>query len=362
MTPLGQAEALVNWFRSGRFRYTLDPPALAPGADPLLSFLTKTAGGHVRTVRRSLHRPRPHARPPHPIGRRLHGRPAHRARRGRRKRRGRPCLAPGLSGRRGLGVLRAHAPGAHRRGGAGGGRRPDRQWSRSASDGTHHERAHDHSPHRSHDGSPHIGSRRRAEGRIACVIRRRRARSVRPLVGTRRARCCRAGRSRGPAPATPAPPDVGRTHTVGGVPARRPRRRSGPAESGIPPPFMATAPDVRRRAVDATGGRPDAPTGGGGRHGRPTRRAPRRPRRRRHGRRTCALRPRCRRCPLGTSGATRFDAIQARATEPRNLAVLVTRNGPRHPGTRPTRPHTRTSLVGRPTIPRPIGTGVGPRG
>jgi transglutaminase-like putative cysteine protease len=45
ITPLGQAEALVNWFRSGRFRYTLDPPAPAPGADPLVSFLTKTRAG-----------------------------------------------------------------------------------------------------------------------------------------------------------------------------------------------------------------------------------------------------------------------------------------------------------------------------
>jgi transglutaminase-like putative cysteine protease len=44
-TPLGQAEALVNWFRSGRFRYTLDPPAPAPGADPLVSFLTRTKAG-----------------------------------------------------------------------------------------------------------------------------------------------------------------------------------------------------------------------------------------------------------------------------------------------------------------------------
>jgi transglutaminase-like putative cysteine protease len=45
VTPLAQAEALVNWFRSGRFRYTLDPPAPAPGADPLVSFLTRTRAG-----------------------------------------------------------------------------------------------------------------------------------------------------------------------------------------------------------------------------------------------------------------------------------------------------------------------------
>jgi transglutaminase-like putative cysteine protease len=44
-TPLGQAEALVDWFRSGRFRYTLDPPAALPGVNPLVSFLTRTRAG-----------------------------------------------------------------------------------------------------------------------------------------------------------------------------------------------------------------------------------------------------------------------------------------------------------------------------
>jgi transglutaminase-like putative cysteine protease len=44
-TPLGQAEALVDWFRSGRFRYSLDPPAVAPGADPIVNFLTQTRTG-----------------------------------------------------------------------------------------------------------------------------------------------------------------------------------------------------------------------------------------------------------------------------------------------------------------------------
>lgn len=43
--PLSQAEALVNWFRSGKFRYTLHPPPPAPGANPLLSFLTSTRTG-----------------------------------------------------------------------------------------------------------------------------------------------------------------------------------------------------------------------------------------------------------------------------------------------------------------------------
>jgi transglutaminase-like putative cysteine protease len=42
---LAEAEELVNWFRSGRFRYTLDPPATTPGTDPLVSFLTQTRSG-----------------------------------------------------------------------------------------------------------------------------------------------------------------------------------------------------------------------------------------------------------------------------------------------------------------------------
>ncbi len=43
--PLAQAELLVNWFRSGHFHYTLDPPASPPGTDPLVSFLTQTRSG-----------------------------------------------------------------------------------------------------------------------------------------------------------------------------------------------------------------------------------------------------------------------------------------------------------------------------
>jgi transglutaminase-like putative cysteine protease len=43
--PLAQAELLVNWFRSGQFRYTLDPPAPPAGTDPLVSFLTQTRSG-----------------------------------------------------------------------------------------------------------------------------------------------------------------------------------------------------------------------------------------------------------------------------------------------------------------------------
>ncbi len=43
--PLAQAELLTNWFRSGQFHYTLDPPASPPGTDPLVSFLTQTRSG-----------------------------------------------------------------------------------------------------------------------------------------------------------------------------------------------------------------------------------------------------------------------------------------------------------------------------
>lgn len=43
--PLAQAELLVNWFRSGQFHYTLDPPASPPGTDPLISFLTQSKSG-----------------------------------------------------------------------------------------------------------------------------------------------------------------------------------------------------------------------------------------------------------------------------------------------------------------------------
>jgi transglutaminase-like putative cysteine protease len=44
-SPLAQAELLVNWFRSGQFHYTLDPPTAAPGTDPLVTFLTQTRSG-----------------------------------------------------------------------------------------------------------------------------------------------------------------------------------------------------------------------------------------------------------------------------------------------------------------------------
>ncbi len=44
-TPLARAEALVDWFRSGDFRYTLTPPGPPPGTDPLVAFLTTVRAG-----------------------------------------------------------------------------------------------------------------------------------------------------------------------------------------------------------------------------------------------------------------------------------------------------------------------------
>jgi MYXO-CTERM domain-containing protein len=44
-TPLTRAIALEDWLRSGRFRYTLDPPATVAGGDPLVDFLTRTHRG-----------------------------------------------------------------------------------------------------------------------------------------------------------------------------------------------------------------------------------------------------------------------------------------------------------------------------
>jgi transglutaminase-like putative cysteine protease len=43
-TPLDKAEALTDYFRSGRFRYSIDAPRPA-GGDPLVSFLTQTRTG-----------------------------------------------------------------------------------------------------------------------------------------------------------------------------------------------------------------------------------------------------------------------------------------------------------------------------
>ncbi len=44
-TPLTKAESLVDYFRSGRFAYTLTPPHLAADANPLVAFLTQTRRG-----------------------------------------------------------------------------------------------------------------------------------------------------------------------------------------------------------------------------------------------------------------------------------------------------------------------------
>ena len=46
-TQGAQVQALVNWFRSGIFRYTLDPPATT-GTDPLVQFLTETRAGYCQ--------------------------------------------------------------------------------------------------------------------------------------------------------------------------------------------------------------------------------------------------------------------------------------------------------------------------
>ena len=44
-TPAAEAQALVNWFHSGQFRYTLSPPA-TKGSNPLVQFLTVTKAGY----------------------------------------------------------------------------------------------------------------------------------------------------------------------------------------------------------------------------------------------------------------------------------------------------------------------------
>ena len=44
-TPLGRAEALTDFFRSGRFHYTVSPSEPSAGLDPLVSFLTTTRTG-----------------------------------------------------------------------------------------------------------------------------------------------------------------------------------------------------------------------------------------------------------------------------------------------------------------------------
>jgi transglutaminase-like putative cysteine protease len=45
-TPLTKAESLVDYFRSGRFAYTLTPPQLPDGTNPLVTFLTQTRRGN----------------------------------------------------------------------------------------------------------------------------------------------------------------------------------------------------------------------------------------------------------------------------------------------------------------------------
>jgi transglutaminase-like putative cysteine protease len=44
-SPAGEAARLTAWFRSGRFAYTLTPPRIPRGTDPLVAFLTTTRAG-----------------------------------------------------------------------------------------------------------------------------------------------------------------------------------------------------------------------------------------------------------------------------------------------------------------------------
>ncbi len=46
-TQGAEVQTLVNWFRSGRFRYTLNPPQTS-GSDPLVQFLTVTRAGYCQ--------------------------------------------------------------------------------------------------------------------------------------------------------------------------------------------------------------------------------------------------------------------------------------------------------------------------
>ena len=48
-TALERAEALVNYFRSGRFHYQIDVPAPVAGTDPVLDFLNTTRTGNCQT-------------------------------------------------------------------------------------------------------------------------------------------------------------------------------------------------------------------------------------------------------------------------------------------------------------------------
>ena len=72
-TEGAQVQALVNWFRSGNFRYTSDPPP-ATGSDPLVQFLTRDACRVLPTVRRCLRHHGPLPRHSHPPRGRFHGR------------------------------------------------------------------------------------------------------------------------------------------------------------------------------------------------------------------------------------------------------------------------------------------------
>ena len=130
-TPAAQAQALVNWFRSGQFRYTLSPPP-TERLRPVGPVPDRDQGRLLRAVRRRLRRAGPHPRDPDPPGRRLHRRPGRAGRDVHGDRGGRPRLAPGVSRARAPVGCRSSPP--HPRAPA---RRQPKAWSgRTVSSGS----------------------------------------------------------------------------------------------------------------------------------------------------------------------------------------------------------------------------------
>lgn len=72
-TPAAKAQALVDWFRSGQFRYTLSPPPTT-GANPLVQFLTVTKAGFCEQFAGAYGVLAGRGRAPDPLGGRVHGR------------------------------------------------------------------------------------------------------------------------------------------------------------------------------------------------------------------------------------------------------------------------------------------------
>ena len=110
-TPLGRAEALVDWFRSGLFRYTLTPPPIPTGRDPLVAFLTDTRAGTCESFAGAFAVMARSGRSPHPYRRGVHGRTRHLGGDDHRAGRRRPRMARGVPGSgAGMGFVRAHTP------------------------------------------------------------------------------------------------------------------------------------------------------------------------------------------------------------------------------------------------------------